>query len=86
MLPVQTDAISAIKPLCESQQNPVGIDISTPVLTRNLSSSQRGASQTAYQVLVASSLELLGKNQGDLCDSDKFSTNATWWSIKVRLC
>ena len=54
MLPVQGDDISVIKLLCESRQNPVGIDISNPVLTWNLSSSQSCASQTANQVLTIS--------------------------------
>ncbi len=56
---------------CEYLVNPVGIDVRQPRLSWTLASQQRGQRQTAFQVLVASSLELLGKDVGDLWDSGK---------------
>lgn len=46
--------------------NPEGIDTRFPRLSWQMQSSERGAKQSAYRVLVASSLELLNQNQGDL--------------------
>ena len=41
---------------CESQTNPLGIDVAKPRLSWIVKSDQRGQKQTTYQVLVASSL------------------------------
>ncbi|MCL1920776.1 MAG: glycoside hydrolase family 78 protein [Kiritimatiellaeota bacterium] len=54
---------------CEYRVNPLGIDEAEPRLTWKLESSDRGARQTAYHVLVASSEALLKKDRGDLWDS-----------------
>ncbi len=56
---------------CEYLTNPLGIDATQPRLTWKLSSSQRGEMQQAYQILVASSEELLAADNGDLWDSGK---------------
>jgi alpha-L-rhamnosidase len=40
-----------------------------------MTSGRRGERQTAYQILVASSLKLLGQEKGDLWDSGKVETN-----------
>ena len=60
---------------CEYAENPLGIDVKDPHLSWVLESSTRGQKQTAYQVLVAGSNELLEKNQGDLWDSGKVSSD-----------
>jgi len=60
---------------CENQINPIGIDITEPLLSWMLESKTRGEKQTAYQVLVASSLDLLAKDQADLWDSKKQSSD-----------
>jgi len=54
---------------CEYQVDPLGIDVERPRLSWWLKSPERGAKQTAYQILVASSLDLLRKGQGDLWDT-----------------
>ena len=54
---------------CENSVDPQGIDHQAPRLSWNLSSAGRNLQQTAYRVLVASSLEKLNSNQGDLWDS-----------------
>src|ERR1019366_4843910 len=58
---------------CEYLTNPLGIDAAQPRLSWILSSSQRNERQTAYQILVASSLKLLNQENGDLWDSGKVS-------------
>ncbi len=56
---------------CEYLKNPLGIDVLQPRFAWVLAHTERGQKQTAYQVLVASSLELLNQDKGDLWDSGK---------------
>ena len=56
---------------CDYAQNPLGIDDPRPCLSWIVTSQERGDKQTAYQVLVSSSPELLSANKGDLWDSGK---------------
>ena len=81
----------------EYKENPF-IDIRQPRLSWELNSSVKNQYQTAYQVLVASSPELLKKDNGDFWDSGKISSNATnqivyqgkalpsgtklWWKVR----
>jgi alpha-L-rhamnosidase len=60
---------------CEYKVNPVGVDITKPRLSWNLVSSERGVSQTAYRLEVASSIEQLMNNNSDLWDSKKIKSN-----------
>jgi alpha-L-rhamnosidase len=62
---------------CEYRTNPLGIDNTSPRLSWKLldGNQTRGQKQTAYQILVASSLELLNDNTGDVWDSGKVETN-----------
>ncbi len=62
---------------CEYLQNPSGIDVTTPRLSWVLHSDERGQKQTAYQVLVASTTELLDRHQGDLWDSGRVESAQT---------
>jgi len=70
----QNAEISPVNLTCDSWQNPLGIDDANPrlswqVVATNL--SERGQSQTAYQIQAASSTTLLAGNQPDLWDSGK---------------
>jgi alpha-L-rhamnosidase len=56
---------------CEYLVNPQGIDIAKPRLSWKLKSEARGQRQAAYRILVATSLEKLAKDKGDLWDSGK---------------
>lgn len=56
---------------CEYAINPLGIDVKTPKFSWILESLERGQMQSAYQVLVASSLENLNNDKGDKWDSKK---------------
>ncbi len=81
--------------------NPLGLDEPRPRLSWLLSSSSsaRGARQSAYQVLVASSEAKLRANRGDLWDSGRVASNAqnqivfagrpvrpesrAWWKVRA---
>ena len=54
---------------CEYRVDPLGIDVTQPRLFWQMQDRRRGAVQTAYRVLVASTAELLASDQGDLWDS-----------------
>ena len=64
---------------CEYRDNPLGIDNATPRLSWKLldDSKIRGQKQTAYQILVASTLENLSNNIGDVWNSGKIASNAS---------
>ena len=61
---------------CEHRENPLGVDAAKPRLSWIVAESAeraelRGQKQSAYQVLVASTPELLAKGTGDLWDSGR---------------
>ncbi len=61
---------------CEYRDNPLGINAAQPPLSWMIAAGGqktegRGQKQTSYQGLVASTPELLDKDQGDLWDSGK---------------
>ncbi|HWJ25655.1 MAG TPA: hypothetical protein VNS32_03875, partial [Flavisolibacter sp.] len=60
---------------CEMLMDPLGIDIKAPSLSWEISGKERGIEQTAYQVIVASSINKLNKNEGDLWNSGKVESN-----------
>jgi Bacterial alpha-L-rhamnosidase 6 hairpin glycosidase domain/Alpha-L-rhamnosidase N-terminal domain/Bacterial alpha-L-rhamnosidase concanavalin-like domain/Bacterial alpha-L-rhamnosidase C-terminal domain len=62
---------------CEYLTNPLGIEVTKPRLSWLVASPERGERQTAYQILVASSGELLANDTGDLWDSGKVVGDAT---------
>ncbi len=59
----------------EYRANPLGIDSPSPRLSWIVESDRRGDVQTGYQVLVASTPELLARQQGDLWDSAKVASD-----------
>ncbi|MEJ0001451.1 MAG: glycoside hydrolase family 78 protein [Verrucomicrobiota bacterium] len=65
---------------CEYLTDPLGIDVTQPRLDWILTGSRttpRHLLQTGYQILVASSPELLARDQGDLWDSGQVTSDAT---------
>ena len=62
---------------CEALENPLGLDILNPRLSWILDSKIRGQFQSAYQILVAKSQELLDSNKADLWDSGKVESDQT---------
>lgn len=70
-------AMTSVKLQCEDRVNPVGMDVVDPQLSWILTSDQRGEKQTAYQILVASTLDKLTADTGDLWDSEKVVSDAS---------
>ena len=87
---------------CEYLVNPLGIDARAPRLSWKLVAvrpESRGLSQSAYQVLVASSEALLRAGNADLWDSGKVASSQSlhvpyggkpltshaecWWKVRV---
>lgn len=62
---------------CEYRHDPLGVDILKPRLSWILNSDQRGAKQSAYELLISSNPELLSRNKGDLWDSGKINSSQT---------
>ncbi len=88
---------------CEYLKDPLGIDVKEPRLSWRLTakdSAARGLRQTAYRLLVSSSLQRLSKDQGDRWDSDEVASSESahvvyagkpllsrgqcFWKVRVR--
>ncbi len=72
---INSVSLAAVDLRCEYMADPLGIDATKPRLFWKLSATHRGAMQTAYRILVASSAEKLAENQGDLWDSGKVASS-----------
>jgi len=84
---------------CEYAVNPLGVEAARPQLSWLLESSERNQRQSAYQLLVASTPELLAAGRGDLWDSGRVasadsvhvayagaalsSRQSCWWQVRV---
>jgi hypothetical protein len=66
---------------CEYVKNPLGVDTTEPHLSWRMESTVPGQVQTAYQILVASSSDHLSRDNGDLWDSGKVTSDQ---SIQVE--
>ncbi len=62
---------------CDYAVNPLGVDSPSPRLFWKLVDGQRGARQTAYEILAASSEKNLAHQNGDVWDSGKVDSDAT---------
>ncbi|MDR2423626.1 MAG: hypothetical protein LBD59_02740, partial [Prevotellaceae bacterium] len=67
--------VSVVDLRCELLVEPQGIDCVAPRLSWELVSDARDVQQTKYRILVASSLEKLNANEGDLWDSKNVKSN-----------
>ena len=61
--------------LCEYRANPLGLDVTTPRFNWQMESDRKGARQTAYRVLAASTPDHLKEGQADLWDSGKIKSD-----------
>jgi len=59
---------------CEQLSNPIAIEHQHPGLSWELASQYKAKSQTAYRIIVASSVSLLQQNKGDYWDTGKTSS------------
>jgi len=64
---------------CEYDANPIGLDETAPRLSWQVNDDRRGATQTAYQVVVAGSLDDLERDRGTLWDSGKIASDQSVW-------
>jgi hypothetical protein len=71
----QTTGTDAVNLRCEYLVNPMGIDVVEPRLSWILKSGRRAETQSAYQILVASSDELLEQDKGDLWNNGKVKSD-----------
>ncbi len=75
---------------CEYVEAPLGIDVQRPRLSWVLEASDRAQRQAAYQVLVASTEELLRRGKADLWDSghvnSDHSTQIEYRGRELRSC
>src|SRR6476659_10499459 len=62
---------------CEYATDPLGVDAAAPDLLWTVESRVAGDTQTAYQILVATSSDNLGRDLGDLWDSGIVQSNET---------
>lgn len=60
---------------CEYRVDPLGIDVERPRLSWEMIDARRGAMQSAYRILAATTPEKLATEEGDLWDSGKVSSN-----------
>lgn len=83
---------------CEYLKDPMGIDVRSPRFGWILGHTQRGQKQTAYQILVATSPESLGLDEGDHWDSGRVAADESalapyggkplesgrtyWWKVR----
>ena len=78
LLAVQATAaleVTALK--CENAVDPLGIDSAQPRLSWQVVSAENGQLQTAWQILAATSPEVLAADRGDLWDSGKVAGDRT---------
>jgi alpha-L-rhamnosidase len=69
-----TAAVAVNSPRCNELANPIGVDSAAPRFSWMLASdtaAARGIHQTNYQILVASTAEILAQDKGDDWDSGK---------------
>ncbi|MDP4292536.1 MAG: family 78 glycoside hydrolase catalytic domain, partial [Bacteroidota bacterium] len=69
------DAAEVYNLRCEYLVNPLGVDVANPRLSWMISSQKRGEVQTAYEILVASSSELLAPGKADVWKSGKITSD-----------
>ena len=77
----QKDAKNQLTPLrltTEYISDPVGLQTDKPAFCWQFETNERNQRQTAYQVLVASSLTELEKNRDDLWNSDKIDSDRSF--------
>ncbi len=74
-LAVANPTIEITRLRCEYKINPLEVDDVKPALAWTNGSQARGEKQSAYQILVASSPELLNTDHGDLWESQKIASD-----------
>lgn len=71
----QNRTVEIINLQCENKLQPLGIDIENPRFSWNMIANYRGAKQSAYQILIASSIKNIDENIGNIWDSKKIESD-----------
>src|SRR5207248_187118 len=66
---------AAVKLECESLVTPLGMDTKEPLLSWKMEDSRAGARQTGYQIMVASSADILARGKADVWDSGRVQSS-----------
>jgi len=66
--------VTISNPTCEYLSNPLGIDKPRPLLGWQINAGRKGTVQTYHHIIVATSIEKLNKNIGDVWDSGKIES------------
>ena len=74
---VPSEKLTPTELRCEYAKNPLGVDVAGPRLFWKLESDVRSQRQSAFQILVASSLKNLAQDKGDLWNSGKVESDQT---------
>ena len=72
-------ALRAYDLRCELLRQPCGINTTTPALSWKLQADHNEARQTAYQILAASSPDLLSEEKADLWNSGRVESDRSVW-------
>lgn len=64
---------------CEMMQNPWGVDNLTPALSWKIATDHNGIKQKAYQILAATSAELVNEKDANLWNTGKVSSEQSIW-------
>ena len=85
----QMQPLKVIDLKADYEKDPIGIDF-LPQLSWRLESNQRGVTQTAYHIIIATSLEKLHADNGDIWDSGKINSSQSTgiyhdnWKLKSK--
>jgi len=74
-LTASAQSMKPVKLECESLSMPLGMDAQRPMLSWKIQDSRPGARQTAYQIQVGPTAEMVGSGQGDFWDSGRVETD-----------
>ena len=77
---VQTPAVSVGELRTEHMVNPMSVDTPTPRMSWQIVSAQNEVKQTAYHLIVSSSLAKAMRNEGDLWDVTENTDQSQWVS------
>lgn len=76
---VNADKVELGKLTVEGRISPTGIDVETPRFGWQIVSNEHDVHQQSYHLLVASSLENINRNVGDVWDSGEVQSDASQW-------
>jgi alpha-L-rhamnosidase len=76
---MQASKVQVTHLLTEGLESPLGIDTTMPRLSWQSLCDKNGTVQTAYRIIVASSMEKLDKDEGDLWDTGKVNSDESIW-------